>query len=145
MGLAAAVGGIATSLGEYSRAFDDLWRGKNGKWYSLDWGGNQWTGARSNALEAAGRFRAATTGLFAVGTALSVLDGARAYSSGDGLGVARAAMDTGWGAAGTFGGPVGFAGAAGYTATSLLIRNPSVYSVTVTPIVDGLCYMSSGC
>ncbi|WP_373733272.1 hypothetical protein [Bacteroides heparinolyticus] len=34
-----------------------MWLGNNGKYYSRSWGGNQWTGSRAGALEAARMYK----------------------------------------------------------------------------------------
>ncbi|WP_375585546.1 RHS repeat-associated core domain-containing protein [Cyclobacterium xiamenense] len=63
-GLYGVLEGLATSQG--------LWLGKNEKYYSVKWGGNQYTGSRAGALRAAkayklaGRFTVALSGLVGV-------------------------------------------------------------------------------
>jgi|GEM_PF-1943332 len=56
-------GNISTVTGGTFKALEntvvtgDRWLGANGKYYSTSWGGNQWTGSRAGAFEAAGMYR----------------------------------------------------------------------------------------
>ena len=52
-------GGYAYSGLEHITANKNRWLGKNGKYYSRNWGGNQWTGSRAGALKAAKMYSAA--------------------------------------------------------------------------------------
>jgi hypothetical protein len=89
-------------------------RGVNGKWNSLDWGGNQWTGARSNALSRAGYFKLASRGFFVVGTGISLYEGGDALMTGNYAGAAKSGLNIGMGAFATFGGPPGWIVGGGY-------------------------------
>lgn len=126
-------------------AYGGMWRGSNGKLYSESWGGNQHTGARSAVLQEAHGLRVAGQGLFLVSSGISLYEGAGALQRGDGFGVTKAGVDIGWGAAATFGGPVGLVGGSVYTGTSLLITIPTVRQHTVEPVTDGMCWASGNC
>ena len=105
---------FGASAGEYSNVINGMWKGANGKWYSTNWGGNQWTGARTNALSKAGYFKLASRGMFFVGAGISGYEGYVAFQSGDYSGVAKSALDIGMGAFATFGGPPGWIIGGGY-------------------------------
>ncbi|NZA24830.1 hypothetical protein H0E84_00375 [Luteimonas sp. SJ-92] len=142
-----AIDGASTISGatQYSLVFDNRWRGANGRWYSLGWGGNQHAGARSYALREAYALRAIGQGLFFVSAGVSLFEGVGAYQAGDHFGMAKSGVDIGWGAAGAFGGPIGFAGGAAYFGTSLLIQVPGVEGVTVVPATDAMCWATGNC
>ena len=118
MGLNAA--GFFSSAGEYSNVINGSWRGVNGKWNSLEWGGNQWTGARANALSKAGYFKLASRGFFVVGTGISLYQGGQALLNGNYAGAAKSGLDIGMGAFATFGGPPGWIIGGGYFALDAL-------------------------
>jgi hypothetical protein len=119
------------------------WQGSNGRWYPPTWEGTSLSGYKSALDSTLNGLKLAGQGLWGVGLALSGADFYDAYKSNNNFGMADAFMDSGWGTAATFGGWVGFAGGASYFATSMLIGIPAVYDVTVTPIVGGMCYLSS--
>ena len=112
--------GFASTAREYSIVINGRWRGVNGKWYSLEWGGNQWTGARANALRKAGYFKLASRGLFVVGTGISLYQGAGALLRGDYAGATKSVFDIGMGAFATYGGPLGWVIGGGYFALDAL-------------------------
>ncbi|VAW18190.1 hypothetical protein MNBD_BACTEROID01-2858 [hydrothermal vent metagenome] len=112
--------GFVSSAGEYSNVINGSWRGMNGKWNTLEWGGNQWTGARANALSKAGYFKLASRGLFVVGTGISLYQGGDALLKGDYAGAAKSGLDIGMGAFATFGGPPGWIIGGGYFALDAL-------------------------
>lgn len=118
MGLNAA--GFVSSGGEYSNVINGSWRGVNGKWNSLEWGGNQWTGARANALSKAGYFKLASRGFFVVGTGISLYQGGDALLNGNYAGAAKSGLDIGMGAFATFGGTPGWIIGGGYFALDAL-------------------------
>lgn len=118
MGLNAA--GFVSSAGEYSNVINGSWKGVNGKWDSLEWGGNQWTGARANALSKAGYFKLASRGFFVVGTGISLYQGGDALLNGNYAGAAKSGLDIGMGAFTTFGGPPGWIIGGGYFALDAL-------------------------
>jgi hypothetical protein len=136
---------IAAGINEYTRVFDKHWLGQNGKWNSLNWGGNQWTGARLSVVQKAEFWRAASKGFFAASAVLNVVDGLNAAVEGDNFGVATASSNIGWAAAGVWGGPAGWAGASTYTLTSWALQIPAVYDVLITAPLDFVCARSSGC
>ena len=118
MGLNAA--GFASSAGEYSNVINGRWRGANGKWNSLQWGGNQWTGALSSILSKAGYFKIASRGFFVVGTGISLYQGGDALLDGNYAGAAKSGFDIGMGAYATFGGPPRWIIGGGYFALDAL-------------------------
>ena len=73
---------IASGINEYTRVFNGRWLGQNGKWESLTWGGNQWTGARLLVVREAEFWRAASKGLFVVSAGLNAVDGWNAAVEG---------------------------------------------------------------
>lgn len=57
---------------------EDQWLGKNGKYYSNSWGGNQYTGSRSEAFQAANNYKwagTATLGLSALSGSIETYNG----------------------------------------------------------------------
>ena len=54
-----SIGGLAYEGLEKLSANKKYWLGKNGKFYSRSWGGNQYTGSRAGALKAANLYKAA--------------------------------------------------------------------------------------
>jgi hypothetical protein len=114
IGVGLNASGFVSSAGEYSNVINGSWRGVNGKWNSLDWGGNQWTGARSNALSRAGYFKLASRGFFVVGTGISLYEGGDALMTGNYAGAAKSGLNIGMGAFATFGGPPGWIVGGGY-------------------------------
>ena len=121
------------------------WKGKNGKWNRIGWGGNGSTGARSEIIRRANKIKAAGQGFFVLGTSLSLYEGANAFSNGNAFGVLKSGVDIGWGTAASFGGGVGLAGGGAYYLTSLLQNIPAFRDSTVTPLTNGLCYVSGNC
>jgi hypothetical protein len=114
IGMVLNAAGFVSSAGEYSNVINGSWRGVNGNWNSLEWGGNQWTGARANALSKAGYFKVASRGFFYTGAFISGYQGFSAYQKGDYGGVAKSGLDIGMGAFATFGGPPGWIIGGGY-------------------------------
>jgi len=140
IGMIINAAGFFSSAGEYSNVMNGSWRGLNGKWNSLEWGGNKWTGARANALSKAGYFKIASRGFFFAGAFISGYQGYSAFQKGDYTGVTKSGLDIGMGAFATFGGPPGWIIGGGYFALDALGAfdsrpfinvpyNPSIYSV----------------
>ncbi|PIW04745.1 MAG: hypothetical protein COW40_08260, partial [Cytophagales bacterium CG17_big_fil_post_rev_8_21_14_2_50_40_13] len=100
-------GGLIYGVGENVIYNGSTWLGKNGKFNSVSWGGNQWTGGRSAALTASKTWKIAGRGVFFVGAGISFYEGVVAYQSGDNAALAKAGVDLFFGAVGTFGGPIG--------------------------------------
>jgi hypothetical protein len=125
------VGGV-----EYSHVANGKWAGANGKWYSLKWGGNQWTGARSSAQKIANVAKYTGRGLFVVSSFISGIQGASAWRNDDYAGAAKYGMDIGMSAFATFGGPPAWVIGGGY----LLFDATGVFS---TPWVQGGAPMRS--
>ncbi|MDD3141895.1 MAG: hypothetical protein PHX08_23430 [Lachnospiraceae bacterium] len=133
--------GFVSSAGEYSNVINGEWIGINGKWNSLEWGGNQWTGARQIALSKAGYFKLASRVFFVIGTGISLYQGGDALLKGNYIGASKSGFDIGMGALATFGGPPGWVIGGGYFALDALGAfdsrpfiaappyNPSIYSV----------------
>ena len=132
--------GTGAGFGEYSFERGGYWRGGNGNWYPMRWGGNGATGGRSVVTSTAGGFRLFGRFVFAVSAANSLYQGADAYKQGDRQGVFNAGTDIGMGALGTFGGPVGFGGNLVYTGYRIKYPNENPFNAkhptitNVTPI-----------
>ncbi|APD95720.1 hypothetical protein BM523_17915 [Alteromonas mediterranea] len=137
--------GFAATLEEQSNVLDNSWKGKNGKWYSMEWGGNQHSGGRTAVENAAKNARAVGQGLFLIGTAISLVDGVEAYNKGDKFGVYKSSVDVAAGGAATFLGPLGAVGGGTYFVTSLAVQIPSVRRYTVEPMANGFCYVLGDC
>jgi len=126
--------GAAASFGQYSKLSGGMWRGANGKWYSMRWGGNQYTGARSGVFAEAGGLRVLgnVAGLIGIGFSASNL-----YSSvrsGDTPGAAKSGVDISMGGVGMFGGPVGATASAVYFGVDMTVGWPAVgKAVAPTP------------
>ena len=56
---ALTIGGSIYGVLEGASASQGYWLGKNGKYYSVRWGGNQYTGSRAGALSAATAYKLA--------------------------------------------------------------------------------------
>jgi RHS repeat-associated protein len=96
--------GIASFFGEKYHVSGNSWRGLNGKYYPTRWGGNGATGGRSLATSTAKGFKLFGRAVFFAGALNS---GYQAYQGN--ITKTKAALDIGFGAAGTIGGPYGFA------------------------------------
>jgi hypothetical protein len=129
-----AIGFISTTF-EFSYVCDGMWKGTNGKWNSLNWGGNRWTGARTNALSKAGYFKLASRGLFIVGTGISLYQGGNALLKGDYAGATKSGLDIGMSAFATFGGPFGWIFGSGYFALDALGAFDRPISIPFSPSV----------
>ncbi len=131
----------------YSRAFEysnvrfGEWLGNNGKWYSLDWGGNQWAGARSAVENAAGKFELAGRAALGLGLAVDTIQFARAAQSNDMLGATGAFLNATISAATAFGGPVGWAIGVGYFGLEITGVRASISG----GMTDVLCVGSRNC
>jgi hypothetical protein len=97
------------------------WKGINGKWYDIKWGGNQYAGARANII-------AVGEGLEFVGKALDkaavVLEGINMFDSvmkGDQPKAAKEAVDTFMGIV-AFTGPLGFFASMAYNGVNLVVE-----------------------
>jgi len=96
----------------------DQWLGKNGKYYSTDWGGNGYTGSRAGALEAAGMYKWAGRATVAASVVIGGLQVYGGYQQ-DGGQFGYHAQDA---AAGATGGIIGgWAGAEGGAAAGAAI------------------------
>ena len=109
-------GGIIIGAGQYSNVIGGVWQGANGKWYSLGWQGNQWTGSRASAISRASALKIASRGIFVIGAGISVYQGIVAYQNEDYQSVLKSGLDVAMGAVATFGGPAGLVVGGGYFA-----------------------------
>jgi len=105
---------FAFGAGQFSNVANGQWRGANGKWYSQVWGGNQWTGPRSAAINSAKAFEIAGRASLVLGLTVNGAQGAHAALNNDTFGAAGAGIDATIGLATALGGPVGWAIGAGY-------------------------------
>jgi hypothetical protein len=98
-------GGIYTGLKELSNVHNGRWKGKNGKWNDLSWGGNRYTGARRIAVNKANLYKGIGKGLFAVDLAVNSYNAYKNYKGLESLLEPMINMTVS--AIGTFGGPSG--------------------------------------
>jgi YD repeat-containing protein len=125
------IGGIGAGVGEYSNVMGGMWRAANEEWYSLNWGGNQWTGGRSLATKAFNTFDTFGKSLFLADAVISGYEGYRDYESGDYFGAGKAALDIGMGAIGSFvAAPEAFAVATTYFVVDKFIGWNNVATLT---------------
>jgi RHS repeat-associated protein len=142
---AASVGvnaaGFAAGAGEYSNVVNNSWLGINGKWNSIDWGGNKWTGPRSNAVEVADAARILGKGLFVVGTTISIAQGASAINNRDYGGLGKSSADIAMGAIGVLGGPPGWVAGGVYFGVDLMhgFEKASAVGADLMCSVSGKC------
>ena len=136
------VAGLLSDLGENSRVSAGKWKGINGKWYSLGWGGNGATGARARAFRVAKRFGLLGKGFFLLSAGMDTKAFVNALSSGNRGAMAGSASAITWSALGTFGGGVGLVGSLTYTITMQLEKIPIVYQYTVIPVSNIYCGLS---
>jgi RHS repeat-associated protein len=118
LGLPVGSAGLGAGIAEHTAPFflvqGGKWRGLNGNWYSLGWGGNGATGARSLALEGSRWASAFGKGLFYVGAGISLYQGVDSLvSEGNPSAAAKAGVDLGISALG-LAGPGGAAVAGSY-------------------------------
>ena len=106
-----SAGGFSASAGQYYYLNNSqtMWRGTNGKWNNMTWGGNQWTGGRSLAVAKSGVFKVAGRAFFFGGAAISMSQGYENIQHGNYAGTVKNGLDLGMSAAATFGGPYGLA------------------------------------
>jgi RHS repeat-associated protein len=114
--LGANAAGFVSGAGEYSNVNTGQWLGKNGKWNSLIWGGNQYTGPRSEALQVADHFKVVGKIAFAAGAVISSYQGAEAIGDGRYGDAAKSGLDIGMGVVG-LGGPFGLLVSGSYFVT----------------------------
>ncbi len=99
------------SIGQYSTVnpAGTAWRGANGQWYRMGWGGNRYTGARSSAIGKASDLGVLSRTTGTVGAGFAFYQSSQSFRQGDYDQGARRVWDAGFGIAGAFGGPVGAA------------------------------------
>lgn len=88
--------GATASYGQYSsvNAAGTAWRsGVNNNWYSMRWGGNGATGARSVAQGSADAFSLLGKSMFYLGASISAVQGVQAYRQGNYGRTAKSALD----------------------------------------------------
>jgi RHS repeat-associated protein len=99
----------AGSVGEYSNVANGMWRGANGEWYRMGWGGNGTTAGRSIATRTASGFRVLGRVAGVAGMGISGYQAYNAFSQGNNKAGAKYTVDFVMGGVGTFGGPYGAA------------------------------------
>jgi hypothetical protein len=106
--------GKANDAGKLSLLRGGMWKGANGKWYSLSWGGNGSKGGRTLVISEAETFGA-------IGDAMSVVEGSVALNNlidalgqGNNNAAIRAASDLAAVFVGAAGGSIGLIVATGY-------------------------------
>jgi len=139
--------GITAGASELSFVANGMWKGANKKWYPTSWGGNQWAGARANALSRAGAFKMASRFTFGVSTLLSAYEGYNAWQVGDYGGVFKSGFDITMGGIATFGGPVGMVIGGGYFLLDAIgafdrtIRYSPPSNTIYSPAIDNTRYI----
>ena len=116
--LALTLGGAAYGAMEGATSSQGYWLGKNGKYNSLEWGGNRYTGSRASALKDAKFFKAAGKATIFVSAGVGVystLEGIQADGGEFGYNAQSAAFSS----AGSIAG--GIAGAKGGAAVGAAI------------------------
>ena len=73
------LGGGAFAALESTVTSNDMWLGKNGKYYSKSWGGNGATGSRAGAFKAANNYKWAGRATLGVSTAIGVMETYNGY------------------------------------------------------------------
>ncbi len=113
-GAGAIVGSALTATG-HAKYGGGVWRGNNGKYYSTNWGGNQWTGGRSVA-------KFSSTALRATGTAFGAVNylGIGVQYANGYIGGGRFIAELGSNTATTFGGLAGVAWGIGWESGRVL-------------------------
>ena len=109
-------GGIYTGVGEMSNVYNGRWKGKNGKWNDLSWGGNRYTGARSIAVSKANFYNGIGKGLFWTDLAVNVIQGFYDYRNVDRW--THIGLNTAFGIVSTWGGIPGMIIGSFYWGTS---------------------------
>ena len=99
----------AGSAGEYSNVANGMWRGANGVWYPMSWGGNGVTAGRSLAVRTASGFRGLGRAAGVVGMGISGYQAFSAFNQGNNRAGAKYTVDFVMGGVSTFGGPYGAA------------------------------------
>ena len=108
MGQALNLLGFLSSAGEYNNISGNNWKGKNGVWYPLRWGGNKQAGGKNIVIKTAKDFNTATRYFFYIGAILTIDQGVSAYKEGDQWAYDKATLDLTMAIIGTFGGEIGW-------------------------------------
>jgi hypothetical protein len=124
------IGRIGAGVGEYSNVMGGMWRAANEEWYSLNWGGNQWTGGRSLAIDSFIKFDIAAKAFFFVDAGINIAEGWNDYENGDYLGASKLGLDTLMGGVGVYGGIPGLAVSASYFAIDKFVGWNNVAMLT---------------
>ncbi|MCP4488104.1 MAG: hypothetical protein GY820_12410, partial [Gammaproteobacteria bacterium] len=103
--------GIYAGGSEFSLRNGGQWKGANGKWYSLKWGGNGATGARSTAVSGANIAKGIGKGVFVVGAGISAWQFKNNPTVDQGI---QSGTDITMGAVGAYGGPIGWVASGAY-------------------------------
>ncbi len=136
---AGVLGQLETCI--YGGVCFDYWKGSNGKWYNIGWGGNQWTGGRNAVQSNAGSFKLAGRFLTVASVGIEGVDMYQAVSNRDAYGVADSGNDLMMIAPTVLGGPVGFGLGVGYSA----VDNTVGWRWASGPLTDLFCAMDSAC
>ena len=86
-----------------------MWKGQNGLWYSLDWGGNGWTGARSLSERIANGAHYAGYASLVFSLSVEGYSAYNAYEAGNWAGVGQSGANMFFSGVMTLGGPPGLA------------------------------------
>lgn len=97
----------AADYGQYTNILNGQWKGKNGKWYRMGWGGNGSTGGRSVAVGNAQAFKILGRSMAVLSVGVSAAQGYEALQNNDKARAAKAGLDITMTGVGVFGGPVG--------------------------------------
>jgi hypothetical protein len=109
-------GGIYTGLKELSNVHNGRWKGKNGKWNDLSWGGNRYTGARKVAVNKAKLYNRLGKGLFGIGVIVNIAQALNDYKNDEPT--TRYALNVAFGIVSTWGGIPGMIIGCIYSGTS---------------------------
>ena len=125
-----AVAGVATGAGEFSNVMEGQWKGVNGKWYNLAWGGNAFTGSRTIPVKRADMFNRLGWAGFIADSAIEIPSAYSAYKSGNYADAGKSTLDFIMGGV-ALTGPLGLAVSGAYTAVDFTIGWKNVPAIVV--------------
>ncbi|HNP64062.1 MAG TPA: RHS repeat-associated core domain-containing protein, partial [Woeseiaceae bacterium] len=117
-----------------------FWRGVNGKWNSLGWGGNKWTGPRVDVTFHTRHLNLIAKGIVVLDVGTESVDLFNAVRSGDRLGALDSIVDFGAIGIGLSGNPYAAWGAAWYG-----ITDATFGPLAANWVAGGLCKLDSAC
>ncbi len=134
------------SIGQYSNVNPSgtMWKGRNGQWYRMAWGGNGSAGGRTAAVARSGASQSLGKKIFYVGAAFNAYQGTQAAREGNYAGAGKAGLDIGMGAVGAFGGLPGAVISGGYFVGDMIgwdkifgfmDRNRCITSPIIVPVI----------